>query len=125
MKFVVVDDTSVYWTTGASTSGASGTVAKVAKSGGVVRSVSVDGGAVTDIRASTQPSAVAANDGIVYFTDLAESRVHSVPMAGGTATLLADGEAMPWRIAVGGGQVVWSSAGMYDYQGMVKSIAIP
>ena len=154
LSFLAIDGDSVYWTTGASLGGASGTVAKISKAGGEVvilaseqgapaglalsgrtlvwanqgdgrvRSISTDGGAIFDIRRTTAPRAVAISGDTVYFTDMMEGRVYAVPLSGGEATLLAGGQAIPWSIAAQGSTVFWNAAGFGDFDGAVRSISI-
>jgi hypothetical protein len=109
---LTVQDGFVYWTN---------------ELNGTVRRVSVAGGMPITLRNATLPSDVAVYGTDLFFTDIQESNVYSMPVAGGVATILASDQAMPWNLQYHRptGQLIVATAGKYDFEGGVAKVALP
>jgi hypothetical protein len=107
---IALDESRVYWINTAEYSAAHD---------GTISSISKQGGDVTVLSTGLQGSNDIATDGNeVFFTDTGGcidcvARVHKVPVAGGTTTLLAtwmdDGFHVPYGITVVGRYVYWTN----------------
>lgn len=150
-RHIALSDTEVFYTTGEL-----GVVAKVSKSGGAptvlsseggettaitvhggyvywsnegtgrIRRVAVSGGTPVTLREATQPTGLTAHGDSLYFVDLVESAVYAMPAAGGTATLLAADQPLPWAVHFheGTNQLIWATAGKYDFEGGLTKLDI-
>ena len=94
---------------------------------GTVRRVAVSGGMPITLRNATLPSDVVVHGTELFFTDIQESNVYSMPVAGGVATILASDQAMPWNLQYHQptGQLIVATAGKYDFEGGVAKVALP
>jgi hypothetical protein len=91
--YIAADESYVYW------SDSSGTVSKVAQTGGDV----------VALAQSTEPQGVALDQTYVYFSDPSLGAVLRVPKAGGTSETIATGQDTPVQIAVDGDFVYWTN----------------
>jgi hypothetical protein len=69
-------------------------------------STGADGGA-----ASCGPLRLVASGGALYWTDTLKGTVNSMPVAGGTPTVIASGQMAPTHLQVVGGNVFWLVSG--------------
>ena len=103
-KALATDGTNVYY---AGTSPADVTIGAVSTSGGDPHTLYA---AACDVDAGTPCAGDLATDGaFVYFTTATD--VRRVPVNGGDATTLADGQARPFAVAVDDACVYWSNLG--------------
>ncbi len=91
---------------------------------GMIRRVSVDGGAVSDIYATRITPWGIATDGLyVFFTEAYDSpsgRVLKVSVNGGSAITLVDGLGAPFSVALDGTYVYWMEFGWEQKLGKTK-----
>lgn len=92
--------------------------------GGEIQQAPKAGGAVTTVFAASYPGAVHVAGDALVFTDRDWQSVLRVPLAGGTPTVLADAEDVPWALASDGGTLVWVNAGFYELEGVARSLAL-
>jgi hypothetical protein len=69
-------------------------------------STSPDGGA-----ASCGPLRLVTTGGILYWTDTQKGTVNSMPVGGGTPTVIATGQMAPTHVQVVGGNIFWLNSG--------------
>ncbi|MCU0691153.1 MAG: hypothetical protein MUF54_07125 [Polyangiaceae bacterium] len=91
---------------------------------GYVSKVPAAGGAVQVLRQARRPAAIAVVDSTVFFTDLEDSCVYSVSTTGGSATILAKDQWVPWNLTASNRTVLWSSAGLYPFEGNIAMMSI-
>jgi hypothetical protein len=91
--YIAVDESYVYW------SDSSGTVFKVAQTGGDVIALAQ----------GSEPQGIALDQAYVYFTDPGRGAVLRVPKAGGDTETIAAGQDTPVQIAVDGDFVYWTN----------------
>jgi sugar lactone lactonase YvrE len=92
---MVVDATSVYWTS---------------YDDGTVKKTSTAGGAVTTLASGQDgPVGIAVDATNVYWCCTVAGTVMTAPLDGGTATTIASG-CDPWAIAVDATNVYWTNA---------------
>jgi hypothetical protein len=90
--YIAADESYVYW------SDSSGTVFKVAQSGGDF----------VTLAQTTEPQGIALDDTYVYFTDPSLGAVLRVPKSGGMSETIARAQDTPVQIAVDGDFVYWT-----------------
>jgi hypothetical protein len=105
---IALDDANVYWA-----SWSSGTISKVAKTGGTVTILAMG---------QSNPEGVATDGTNVYWTNGGDGTVAKVSVNGGTPTTMASGQTSPLGIMVDDTSVYWSNAGdQYGaYGGIMK-----
>lgn len=117
---IAVDDNNVYWTN--YDNGSAGTVGAPGlgqTTSGTVMKVAVTGGTPVMLDQGLEgPFGLAIDATNVYYTNAGGGRIKSVPIAGGTATVLATDQ-VPLGIAVDGTSVYWVSF----FNGTVSSTA--
>jgi hypothetical protein len=109
--YLAVGATAVYWTMNG-----------VTNSTCTVMSVGLDGGTPTTVASGQDGvSAIAIDDGAVYWSNYLGGSIMTVPMSGGAIVTLATGQAGPGTIALDATSVYWAnSAG-----GQIMKVAKP
>jgi len=105
---IAVDATTVYW------------VDETLGDKSVKKLVLPDGATTTLAKAPQDICALAVAAGVVYFTDVINGTVMSVPASGGVITTIASGEASPVAIAVDDTSVYWANRG-----GAIRAAKLP
>lgn len=99
---IALDDSNVYWTDPATDGPDSGSVTKISKIGGTSTKLASN---------LAKPSAIAADGTNVYWTMFDAGGVMMVPRDGGPTTVLAPPDQRGGMgIAIGGGNVYWTSS---------------
>lgn len=98
IRDLVMDSTSLYWVTDG------GRVVKLDKT-------KLGQAPIDLLTGQGQLNRMAVDDGVLYFTSIDQGTVKSVPVTGGTPTILAQSQAQPWGIAVDKDGVYWTNAG--------------
>jgi sugar lactone lactonase YvrE len=108
-SWLVVDSTSVYWTSFGDESASTGAVLKVPLQGGQTISLAED---------QTQPWAIAVDEADVYWTNVSEDddsggAIMAVPLGGGPTSTIAAGLHLPNAIALDADSVYVTTAGTH------------